>query len=544
MAFQHGRLLKEEISRGVLMELNRVIPNLIHNSVTKNALLGKVLARALDYLGNNVLLNNIAKDDLKDTFALSEGAGLPLETISGALLSIEALNILAKYATHSRGLHVHPMAFSGCSSFAAWGKYSATDDLVIGRNLDYQLNGFFDANPLVAYHEPTDGQKYVSIGSAGLHTPSLTAFNESGIYLAVHMAPTMETSFSGTPVYFISSEVIRRARTFQEAVDIFSRTHPTAGWSFLLASVHEKRVASIELTYDHMRIRESDLGFMAQTNHFLSPEMANANLHINRSIDLDSMARLGRMEVLAKEKKVDAKRAVEILSDTYDPYEKRTRALGSTLAVHITVGSAVFCPGENRFFVGNGMAPVCQNDFVEFPWIGRENESEFARISYEKIPGGKFRSHHPEMAEALERYIEAKVLYENYSKVDEAYLKVQEAVRLDPSNAAYLFVLGIFACKQELWDKARDSFSQVLGMDHTERLHHLSAYYRGRIYAHEANKPAAFADYDHLLSCSGLDEKLKRAARMAKNRLRFFGSHPFAPHNLPLMMQFADLLSY
>ena len=122
---------------------------------------------------------------------------------------------------------------------------SATGELIIGRNLDYQLNGFFDAHPTVAYHEPTDGtQAYVSIGSAGLHTPSLTAFNQSGIYLAVHMVPTNETSFSGVPVFFTSSEVISKARTLDEAIAIFRRAHPTAGWTFVLASIHEKRVVS------------------------------------------------------------------------------------------------------------------------------------------------------------------------------------------------------------------------------------------------------------------------------------------------------------
>ena len=77
MAFQHGRLLSEAIQSGVLAELHRMIPNIIHNSVTKIPWLNRLLTRGLDYLGNNVLLYNISQEDLKDTFALSEGLEFP-----------------------------------------------------------------------------------------------------------------------------------------------------------------------------------------------------------------------------------------------------------------------------------------------------------------------------------------------------------------------------------------------------------------------------------------------------------------------------------
>ena len=95
------------------------------------------------------------------------------------------------------------MAFAGCSSFAAWGPNSHDGDLIIGRNLDNPLNGYIDAFPLVTYFEPNDGQRYLSLGTAGLYPPSLTAMNESGIYLAAHLIPTEETSFEGTPMYFV-----------------------------------------------------------------------------------------------------------------------------------------------------------------------------------------------------------------------------------------------------------------------------------------------------------------------------------------------------
>lgn len=545
MAFQHGRLLSEAIHRGVLAELHRIIPNIIHNSVTKIPWLNRLLTRGLDYLGNNVLLYNIAPEDLKDTFALSEGSGIALEAISGALLSVEALTILAKYAVSNNGIQIHPMAFSGCSSFAAWGENSASGELIIGRNLDYQLNGFFDAHPTVAYHEPTDGtQAYVSIGSAGLHTPSLTAFNQSGIYLAVHMVPTNETSFSGVPVFFASSEVIRKARTLDEAIAVFRRAHPTAGWSFVLASIHEKRVVSLEITYDGVAVRESEGQWHGQTNHFLSPDMVGANLFINKSIGADSAGRLLRMEEMAQEMPIDERRAVEILGDTWDPHAKRDLGLGSTLAVHITVGSSVFVPAQGKFYVASGMAPVSQNDYVEFPWLGLASRETFDKSRYGVLRGGKFRSSSPAMAEAVQKYIAAKVAYENRSEVETAYALMREVVELDPENAAYRFVLGIFALKIGDFEEGKRRFGEVLEINQTQHLHHLAYYYRGRVFAHQGDTDAAAQDFSRVIDATTVDQKLYAAARRARHRTKLMGSFNLPASRLPLLMQFADLLSY
>ena len=75
MAFQHGRLLKDQVNRGVLFQLSRTIPNLLYNTVTKNPFLNKVLVSMLDFLGTNVLKQHIPQDALKETYALSEGSG-------------------------------------------------------------------------------------------------------------------------------------------------------------------------------------------------------------------------------------------------------------------------------------------------------------------------------------------------------------------------------------------------------------------------------------------------------------------------------------
>src|SRR5580765_6225645 len=170
MAFQHGRLLQAQVKSGVLFKLSEIIPKLIQQAVTHNPLVHKVLLQVLNALGENILKTHIPPQYFVESFALSEGSGLPLEKISDALLSMEALYILAKMAVKSDNMQISPLAFSGCSSFVAWGPHTPEGKMIIGRNLDYPLNGYFDANPVVMYCQPTDGgQRYVSFATAGLN---------------------------------------------------------------------------------------------------------------------------------------------------------------------------------------------------------------------------------------------------------------------------------------------------------------------------------------------------------------------------------------
>ena len=56
---------------------------------------------------------------------------------------------------------------------------------LVGRNLDYPLNGYFDRYPTVIYFQPpAPALAYMSFVSAGIHNAGITAYNEAGIFLA------------------------------------------------------------------------------------------------------------------------------------------------------------------------------------------------------------------------------------------------------------------------------------------------------------------------------------------------------------------------
>lgn len=544
MAFQHGRLLADAVREGVLAQLSRTVPHLLENSVTKSASLQKLLISVVEVLGKGAR-PYIPVSYFDETVALSEGAGLPLHEMSNALLAMEALYVLAKHAVRTEGIEVSPLAFGGCSSVAVWGKNTKNGELVVGRNLDYPLNGYFDRFPLVAYHEPTDGgQRYVSLASAGLYTPSLTAFNASGVYLAGHLVPTNETSFRGTPIYFLASEVLRRAKSFDEAVDLFRSFRATLGWAFVLISFREKRVATVEMTHKNFAVRESKDGFHAQTNHF--DVLTKANLHINRSVDADSF---GRYHVLAKRvdeaaQPFDAQAVARVLGDNFDPVAGRDRTVGATVAVQITVGSAVLCPAEGRFYVATGTAPVSHNRYVEMPFPDRFDSDTFATESYAALAGNDFARRHPKKALGLREYIVAKTAFEYRSAVDESIGALERALAFDPDEDAYRFVLAVLYLRGNRDAEAKVCLDRLAKGAATPHLTRLGLYLRARMAASSGQKAAASADIAAVLASGAVDKKLRVAAERVERLLRRSGTVSWNRAALVPLFQFADLLHY
>jgi hypothetical protein len=543
MAFQHGKLAAEGVRAGILQQLSRTIPRALENGVSKSEAIHRVVLKLVDFMGRD-LRRHIPETYFEQAYAVSEASGLSLTEVSNALLAMEAVYVLAKYALRTRGLAAPPVAFAGCSSFAAWGPATRDGEPLVARNLDYPLNGYFDRYPLVAYHEPTDGgQRYVSLGTAGLFTPCMTAFNEAGIYIGSHLIPTDETSFRGTPIYFHAAEVVRRARSFDEAVSLFRSAPTTVGWAFLVASFREKRFATVEMTHRRTEVRESVGERLLQTNHFHRLEAAN--LFVNRSVDEDSFGRYRAMELRldSARGRLDAAEAARILGDVYDPVAGRERAIGATVAVHITLSSSVIVPAEHRFFVATGTGPTSFHPFVEFPMPERFDPSRFPAVASATLSPTDFPERCPEKVAALHRYIEAKKAYEYESDVGRALEAMAEAEKLDPKEPAYAFGVAVLALKQREESVALAALDRLRDGKPTAQLRRLERYLRARVLAARGDR-SADALFAELLADGGTDGKMRKAVERARSGLRAFGRYPFRAESLQPMLQFADLLTY
>ncbi len=551
MAFQHGRLLADVIPKGAVPQAALAVEHAVRNGfpsiplvtgIIVNAFYRRVTEGMFDYAMKT--LGNSSDEVLMDAYGLSEGSGLPLQTILYGALGPESLQVLlgervpnpaaAAYASH-------------CTDFAVWGSRTADGEVILGRNTDYPLNGSYDEYPTVLYFNPARGQqKFMSVASAGVHNAGVVGINESGIFLGVHSLPTTDVSTEGIPAFFIGQEVLRNARSIDEAVKLFRQRNPPSGWTYHVASLREKRSVSVELSNRHMGTVPSAGEFHAQSNHYRSAEMTPYYLHVNEGTDVDSSARLKRAEDLIQSTQgaFTVERAARILGDKVDPYTMKVNGFGNTIAVHTTLTSLVVEAGKNRIFVASGRAPVSVGDYVELPLAGHFSPADFTKQKFELLHNTAFSDVYPQMAKAEKLFIEAKVAYEDELDFAKSLRLMEEVLKLDGSNPFYQFDAAIIALKANERSKSVYRLNRVVALSN-QHLRFVARYYLARLKADEGDKKAALVLFQSLLADLQTGEaKLKEATESAIDSCRGFGRFPLPTQTLGLMVQQADMLSY
>lgn len=555
MGFQHGRLLQKEIPDGALPQTAKLLENAVRNALPPESLISepaislfyrrysdRILEHAIQERGKD------GKNLLLEAYGLSEGAQIKLDTVIYGVLGPESLQVaLGETLKGKKGVSTAGVV-SSCTDFVVKPELTKEKGMIIGRNTDYPLNGFFDKYPTVIYYEPTDGtQRYLSVTSAGLHNAGVIALNESGLFIGVHTIPTTEVSSKGNPVFLVGQEVMRKAKSFDEAVQIFKKHKPAAGWTYTLASVFENRVAGIEITNRSIGVREEVFGFHTQSNHFLSDTLKNSNLEINATITEDSEARLFRaQELIEKNSTVfTSQDAVNILSDKWDPIHQEVRGLVNVIAVNTTLSSAVFDFSQSKLFVANGLGPVSLNTYVELPLLNSFSFPAIKDTQYETLKNDRFKSEFPHFFQAEQKYIEAKHFYEMENNPRKAVEKLRESMELDSQNPAYFFMAGILSLKAGMNKEA------VLYLEETTQKNYLhyqlvGRYYLARLEASQGNKISALDKYQQVLDEADpwKERTLIQAVKQQVSKLKRARKVRFNPQTLSPFMPEADMLSY
>ncbi|MCB0406042.1 MAG: hypothetical protein KDD51_14765 [Bdellovibrionales bacterium] len=552
MGFQHGRLLQQEAQNGALAMAPKLVPNIIDNTYSGRPFMKAIAKRYVDNFVTGKLTQHLfgmsGDSQLADAYGISEGSQVALDDVIQGLLNPDVLMILAARSMDEEGSFVaNP---NNCSDFAVWGEYTADGELVVGRNMDFALNGYYDRYPTVIYFESSepDIQKYMAVISAGVHNAGFQAINESGLFVGVHTVPTTETNMEGVPAFLLASEVIRHAKTFDEAVDIFKLYHVPSGYAYTLVSSSEKKVAAIELSGEHTFVRLSTGGKHVQTNQYLSPEMEKKNLYINHSIDEDSIGRYKRIDSMLDTLKplFTAKAAMEVLGDKVDYFSNNTspRSIGNTVAVHTSITSMVYLPAKAKVYVASGMAPTSQSTFVELPSIEVFSPETFSGAPYENIENDDFKKLYPNKALAEQAFIQAKMAYEYHNNVAAARASLRQATQLEDDNSYLYFLQGIFELKSGYFGEGQKAFRQSLQSQPTLHQKQLAHYYLGRIYAHWRYAGAALEQFEEILNAPTADPKLLDAALVAYQKTRKWGSLKLRTDKLAVMMQQADMQHY
>jgi hypothetical protein len=133
-----------------------------------------------------------------------------------------------------------------CSGFALMGKASGDGHLYHGRVLDYLKGVGLEQNAVLIVHRPADAHAWVNASYAGF-VGSITAMNEKGIAIG-EMGGGGYGDWDGKPMAQLLREVMERASTLDEAIDIMRKGPRTCEYYYVISSGKEMRAVGIAAT--------------------------------------------------------------------------------------------------------------------------------------------------------------------------------------------------------------------------------------------------------------------------------------------------------
>jgi isopenicillin-N N-acyltransferase like protein len=340
MGVINGKLTKELVVRQedhFSEQINKMVPS----SFTRNNL--KYL---IGWFNRN--LDNIIKEEYRDEiFGVSESASEKYQ-----YLGTNYQRILNYHAAHDIGHALQNLALVGCTSFGTWNDKSEDSTMIIGRNFDFYVGDKFAEDKIVAFFNPTQGHKFMTVTWGGF-IGAVSGMNEEGLSVTINAAKSDYPLASATPVSIVTREILQYAKNIEEAVAIAKKRNMFVSESFLVASAADNKAVIIEKTPSALDVYDPRKDFIVCTNHFQSGGLANSQKNVEQMKESASPYRYERlMELLDANGKNTVEKTVNILRDRRGVHnanigEGNEKAINQLIAHH----SIVFEPQKRIVWV-------------------------------------------------------------------------------------------------------------------------------------------------------------------------------------------------
>lgn len=141
-----------------------------------------------------------------------------------------------------------------CSGFALTGSATQGGRIYHGRILDYMKGVGLEQNALVMVIQPDQGNAWVNIGYAGF-LGSVTGMNAKHISIG-EMGGRGEGSWDGKPMAQLVREVMEKASTLDEAVDIMRKGPRTCEYYYVISDGKSRKAVGVKATHDLFEVVE------------------------------------------------------------------------------------------------------------------------------------------------------------------------------------------------------------------------------------------------------------------------------------------------
>ncbi len=276
------------------------------------------------------------------------------------------LRLLYLHGAHDIGHALQDLMLVGCSSFAVWDDKTVDGELLIGRNFDFYAGDDFAKEKIIAFINPSDGHKFMSVTWGGM-MGVVSGMNDQGLTVTINAGKSEIPLVAKTPISIVTREILQYASTIEEAVAIAKKREVFVSEAIFVGSAKDGKAALIEVSPDNFGVFEvENSNELICSNHFQSEAYKNDEHNIKWIAESHSMYRFERMEELIFEaEKMDVTDAVSILRNKKGLDEKEIgfgneKALNQLLAHH----GIVFKPESRKVWVSSN--PYQLGEFVEY----------------------------------------------------------------------------------------------------------------------------------------------------------------------------------
>ena len=259
---------------------------------------------------NRNLDRNITEEYKEEIYGISESASEKYQ-----YLGSNYQRILNYHAAHDIGHALQSMALVGCTSFGTWDDKSQDSTMIIGRNFDFYVGDKFAEDKIVAFFNPQQGHKFVTITWGGF-VGAVSGMNDQGLTVTINAAKSDYPLGSATPVSLVTREILQYAKNIKEAIAIARSRKMFVSESFLVGSAADKKAVIIEKTPSDLDVYDPHKDFIVCTNHFQSNGLGKSKKNIEQINESASPYRYERlMELLGANGKNTVQKTVNILRD-------------------------------------------------------------------------------------------------------------------------------------------------------------------------------------------------------------------------------------
>ncbi|MEO7265416.1 MAG: C45 family peptidase [Ferruginibacter sp.] len=309
---------------------------------------------------NRDLEKNVTKEYKDEIFGISESASEKYKW-----LGTNYQRILNYHAAHDIGHALQNLALVGCTSFGTWNSRSKDSTMIIGRNFDFYVGDKFAEDKIVAFFNPTQGHKFMTVTWGGF-IGAVSGMNEEGLSVTINAAKSDYPLGSATPVSLVTREILQYAKNINEAIAIAKKRKMFVSESFLVASAEDNKAVIIEKTPTALDVYDPHKDFIVCTNHFQSAGLARSKKNIEQMNESASTYRYERlMELMNANTQNTVQKTINILRDrkglhNADIGDGNEKAINQLMAHH----SVVFEPQKRIVWVST--APWQLGQYVAY----------------------------------------------------------------------------------------------------------------------------------------------------------------------------------